>query len=417
MRRAVCLIATVLITLGLCQPAQAQSAVTLSDIRVDYSFGEVITFTARIQSQSTIQESMIVFQVQGDPNTRIAPIQIGPDGSSIYQYPIPGGLLRPFTPALRGFTPALRGFTRIFFWYRLTLQSGEIYTSPQYYFDYVDNRFSWQTLEDAAVRVHWYAGEITFGQAAFEVAHLGLLAVNSLIPTTASEPIDIYIYATPTDVQEALSLGGQPWLAGQASPDLGVALVSIAPGAEQTIAMQRQIPHELAHVLLYRHTGPAYVQLPTWLWEGIASLAELYPNADYVQVLGIANQNRSLLPISDLCDPFPQDTSRALLAYAESASFTRYLHDTYGTSGLLTLIQAYSDGLSCEQGVARAFGSSLSQLDLLWRKTALGENTGGIAFQNLSPYLILLIVILATPAHGLLMSGKRRRSHDTTSFK
>ncbi len=415
MRRAVCLVAAILITLGLCQPAQAQSAVTLSDIRVDYSFGEWITFTARIQSQSTIQESMIVFQVQGDPNTRIAPIQIGPDGSSIYQYPIPGGLLRPFTPALRG-------FTRIFFWYRLTLQGGEVYTSPQFYFDYVDNRFPWQTLEDAAVRVHWYAGEITFGQAAFEVAHLGLLAVNSLIPTTASEPIDIYIYATPTDVQNALSLGGQPWLAGHASPDLGVALISIAPGAEQTTAMQRQIPHELAHVLLYRHTGPAYVQLPTWLREGIASLAELYPNADYVQVLGIASQNQSLLPISELCGPFPpvglrQDASQALLAYAESASFTRYLHDTYGTSGLLALIQAYSDGLSCEQGVARAFGNSLSQLDLLWRKTALGENTGGIAFQNLSPYLILLIVILATPALGLLMSGKRRRSHDTTSFK
>jgi len=143
----------------------------------------------------------------------------------------------------------------------------------------------------------------------------------------------------------------------------------------------------------------------------------LYPNADYVQVLGIASQNRSLLPISKLCGPFPQDASRALLAYAESASFTRYLRDTYGTSGLLALIQAYSDGLSCERGVARAFGSSLSQLDLLWRKTALGENTGGIAFQNLSPYLILLIVILATPALGLLMSGKRRRSHDTTSFK
>lgn len=399
MRRAVCLIAAILITLGLCQPAQAQSAVTVSDIRVDYSFGEVITFTARIQAASVIQETLIFFQVQGDPNTRIAPIQIGADGMTNYQYPVSAGLLRPFA--------------RIFFWYRLTLEGGEVYTSQQFYFDYVDNRFPWQTLEDAAVRVHWFAGEITFGQAAFDVAHIGLQAINALLPATASEPIDIYIYATPTDVQNALSLGGQPWLAGQTSPDLGVALVSISPGAEQTTAMQRQIPHELAHVLLYRHTGPAYVQLPTWLREGIASLVELYPNADYVQVL----QNRSLLPISELCGPFPQDASRALLAYAESASFTRYLHDTYGTSGLLTLIQAYSDGLDCEQGVARAFGSSLSQLDLLWRKTALGENTGGIAFQNLSPYLILLIVILATPALSLLMTGKRRRSHDTTSFK
>jgi hypothetical protein len=412
-----------LITLGLCQPAQAQSAVTafvvtVSDIRVDYSFGEGITFTARIQSASVIQEALISFQAQGDPNTRIAPIQIGADGMTSYQYPISAGLLRPFTPALRG-------FTRIFFWYRLTLQSGEVYTSPQFYFDYVDNRFPWQILEDATLRLHWYAGDITFGQAAFDVARIGRLAVSSLIPTTASEPIDIYIYATPTDVQNALSLGGQPpglsartgWLAGQDCPDLGVVLVSISPGAEQTTAMQRQIPHELAHVLLYRLTGPAYNQLPTWLREGIASLVELYPNADYVQVLGIASQTQTLLPIPDLCGPFPQDALWALMAYAESASFTRYLHDTYGTSGLLTLIQAYTDGLDCEQGAARAFGSSLSQIDQQWRQAALGENVGGIAFRNLLPYLFVLAVILAFPAWGFRSARKRKTSHDASQSR
>jgi hypothetical protein len=315
-----------------------------------------------------------------------------------YQYPVSARLLHPFA--------------RIFFWYRLTLQGGEIYTSPQFSFDYVDNRFPWQTLEDASVRLHWFAGDISFGQAAFDLAHIGLQVVNALIPATPlglrqNEPIDIYIYATPTDVQNALSLGGQPWMAGQASPDLGVALVSISAGAGQTIAMLRQIPHELAHVMLYRYTGAAYNQLPTWLREGIASLAELYPNADYIQVLGIATQNQTLLPIPDLCGLFPQDASGALLAYAESASFTRYLHEAYGISGLLTLIQAYSDGLDCEQGAARALGSPLSQLDQQWRQKALGENVGGQAFRNLLPYLVILVVILAFPAWGFTTARKR----------
>ena len=395
MRRVLCLIVTASITLGFCKPARAQSAVAVTEAGVEYSFGEQITFTARIQSQSPIQEALLLFQVEGDPNTRVAPIQIGADGMTSYQYPLSAGLLRPFT--------------RISFWFRLTLEGGEVYTSQQFYFDYVDNRFPWQTLEDASVRLHWYAGEVSFGQAAFDVTHLGLLAVNALIPATQSEPIDIYVYATPTDVQNALSLGGQSWLAGQASPDLGVVLVSISPGVEQTSAMQRQIPHELAHVLLYRHTGAAYNQLPAWLREGIASLAELYPNADYVQVLGIAAQNQTLLPIPDLCGLFPQDASGALLAYAESASFTRYLHDTYGTSGLLTLIQAYADGLDCEQGALRAFGSLLSQIDGQWRQEALGENVGSLAFRNLLPYLIVLLVILAFPAWGFWTARKRSK--------
>ena len=417
MRRVLCLIVTASITLGFCTPAQAQSAVTVSDVGVDYSFGEEITFTARIQAASgmvgqsptIIQEALIFFHVQGDPNIRVAPIQIGADGMTSYQYPVSAGLLPPFA--------------RIYFWYRLTLQGGEVYTSPQFYFDYVDNRFPWQTLEDASVRLHWYAGDVSFGQAAFDVARIGLQAVNNLIPAAPlglrqSELIDLYIYATPTDAQNVLSLGGQPpglsartgWLAGQASPDLGMVLVSISAGAEQTIAMQRQIPHELAHVLLYRHTGAAYNQLPTWLREGIASLAELYPNADYVQVLGIAAQNQTLLPIPDLCGLFPQDASGALLAYAESASFTRYLHKTYGTSGLLTLIQAYSDGLDCEQGAARSFGSPLSQMDQQWRQAALGENVGGLAFRNLLPYLVILVVILAFPVWCFWAARKRSKA-------
>ena len=47
MRRVLCFIITVSITLGICKPAQAQSAVNVSDAGMDYSFGEEITFTAR----------------------------------------------------------------------------------------------------------------------------------------------------------------------------------------------------------------------------------------------------------------------------------------------------------------------------------------------------------------------------------
>jgi hypothetical protein len=396
LRRVAFLLAAGLLTLGFWNQARAQSGVAVTEARAEYRFGEQITFTARIQSPSPIQEALILFEVEGEANTRLAPLTVGADGWASYQYPLSAGLLRPFA--------------RIFFWYRLTLAGGEVYTSPQFVFDYTDNRFPWQTLEDAAVRLHWYSGEAAFGQAALDAARLGLAAVNALIPAAPGGPVDVYIYASAAEVQEALSLGGQPWLAGSARPDLGVALVSIAPGAGQAIAMQRQIPHELAHVLLYRHTGAAYNQLPAWLREGIASLAELYPNADYVQVLGSAAVNRSLLPISALCGLFPPDASGALLAYAESASFTRYLHDTYGTSGLRALIQAYADGLDCEQGAARAFGRPLSQVDQEWQQQALGEAVGGLAWRNLLPYWAILLAILALPVWEWWAARRRSKT-------
>jgi hypothetical protein len=203
---------------------------------------------------------------------------------------------------------------------------------------------------------------------------------------------------------------------GQASPDLGVALVSISPEAEQGIEMERQIPHELAHVLLYQRAGQAYERLPVWLREGIASMVEIYPNPDYRLALEAAGQNGTLMEMTSLCTPFPADAGRAFLAYAEADSFTRYLYNTYGSSGLFNLILAYADGLDCEQGARRALGVTLTQLDHRWRQSALGGNAGGVAVQNILPYLILLGIILIVPI-WLISVHLKRKTNDNTKPK
>lgn len=368
-------------------PAQAQSAVEVTDIFADYEFGEWVLFEATLQPPSAIREAYLFFQAEGDTYTHTVPLTLSENGHVTYQHNIPSGPLRPFA--------------RIFFWFKMVLASGETVDSQSYYIEYTDDRYPWQTLEGETVRVHWYAGDMTFGQASLDTARAGMQAVESLLSTTATSPVDIYLYASVADVQDALGLGGYSWVAGHASPDLGVVLVSIAPGETQAIEMERQIPHELAHVMLYRKLGQAYANLPTWLSEGIASLAEQYPNADYTQVLTVSAENDALIDIASLCGPFPADASGAILAYAESASFTRYLYDTYGTSGLQNMVSAYADGLTCEQGTQRAIGLPLTQLDLHWRQASLGENVSSVAFQNLLPYMAILLLILIIPAWRL----------------
>jgi hypothetical protein len=302
----------------------------------------------------------------------------------------------------------LRPFANVSYWYHLVLADGGTFDSPHYSFQYDDNRYPWQTLQDSNLRLHWYAGDDAFGQAAFDAARAGYQGIQSLFPVNDSQPVDIYVYASATDVQDALSLGGSSWVGGHASPDLGVALVSIPPGEAQSIEMERQIPHELAHILLYRLTGSAYAYLPTWLLEGLASQAELYPNGNYAQVLNLAVENDSLLDIANLCGPFPADASGATLAYAESDSFVRFLHDTYGTSGLQALIQAYSDGLACDPGAQHALGSPLTQLDLQWQQSVLGTNVNGLALANLLPYLALLGIVLLIPVWRLGLNWKEK---------
>lgn len=378
-------------------PARAQSAVELSDVQVSFLFGSQVTFSARIRAAVPVQEAWLLFQSAGESNAHLARLALSADGRAVYQHPIASSALRPFAP--------------VSFWYRVTLTNGEVYTSPPYTFEYIDNRFPWQILEDEWVRVHWYAGDLEFGQTAFDVAHVGLQKVSEILPYQKSPPIDLYIYASAMDLQNALALGGPTWISGQATPDLGVALVAIAPDSAATLEMERQIPHELAHIVLYQRAGAAYGRLPTWLREGIASLAEIYPNPEYHTALTTAAQNGSLLDMRDLCHAFPNDAGRAYLAYAEADSFTRYLYHTYGAPALFNLVVAYADGMDCEQGARHVFGLTLTQLDHRWRQSTLGSNVLLAAGQNILPYLILVLLILSIPAWGW-SRAMARRSHE-----
>jgi hypothetical protein len=374
-----CLLACLVVS-----PAAAQSSIQVSDVRVASQFGERVTFQGRVSEAASITEGFLLFRADGDENTRVYPLVIQPDGAFSYE----------FDPRNAG----LRSFALVRFFFRFTLVSGSTFDSPNYFFRYDDNRFPWQQLESGSFVIHWYAGDVAFGQAAEDSARKSLARLGEFLPIRLEKSIEIYVYSSGPDLQSALELGGQSWVAGHASPDLGVVLVSIPPGPEQGLGMDRLIPHELAHILIYQLTGERYNLLPTWLREGIASAAELSPSPDYDRALTLATENGSLLPMADLCGSFPPDASSRFLAYAQSASFTRYLLDEYGSSGLLNLVSAYADGLGCEQGSQRAFGQPLTQVERAWRANVLGENRAALALENLAGYLTLFFLILAAPA-------------------
>jgi hypothetical protein len=383
--------------LGSTWQAQAQSGIDVTNIQADYEFGEEIRFSAEVSAPSPIQEVLLLFRDLNEENTRV--ISLAEEaGRYYYAYDTSTNLLRPFAT--------------ISYSFQVTLKNGESFTSESSSFIYEDNRFDWQMREEDNIRVHWSEGDDAFGQAALDTARNGLVKIQSFFPIDKSEAFDIYIYASPSELQDTLFMGGELWVAGHANPELGIVLVSIAPGSQQTILMQKHIPHELAHIVLYRHVGENYNRLPTWLLEGIASLAELYPNPDYQLALERAVDANMLIPISELCQPFSRDASQAFLSYAEAASFTRYLHSSFGSSGLDELIRTYADGISCETGVMRVFSKPITYLDASWQESVLGANLLGVAFRETLPYLLLFAIILISPLGQAISSLRRQKNND-----
>ncbi|MBN2550009.1 MAG: hypothetical protein JXB15_12675 [Anaerolineales bacterium] len=376
---------TMILLLGFPQVAFAQPQITQTS--VVYTYGEQITFRLSLQSDQAVKKATIFFQADGDTHTNFGDAMIIPTGENLYEL--------SYTHQIENYR--LRAFSQVEYRVEVSLEDGAIYKSPPASFYYSDNRFEWQTQEEGPFIAHWYQGDMTLAQSVLDVAQAGMAKIQSLLALPAPASLDIYIYPDVNTMREVLNPSSADWVAGHADPDLGVVIVSLPSGPEQRLLTQQRIPHELMHIVLFQATGTGYTNLPVWLNEGLASLAELYTNPDYEFALENAVKADNLLPIESLCRTFPRDASNALLSYAQSASFTSYLHSTFGTSGLEKLVTTYANGLGCEQGFKTATGVELKQSERLWRRQALSENITLKAIENLAPWLVLLGAALAVP--------------------
>ena len=382
------------------KPGQAygQAGVVVEDARATINFGQSIIFEAKIKAPLPIQQASLLFREVNAESTYVETLQPADDGSVSFTY----------DASLNTFPP----FGWIVYWYQATLSDGNTYTSESAQIQYNDNRFPWQSETRNNVTVNWYAGEDSFGISALDAADAGMRTMNEIISISITEPVQIYIYSDVADLQNILQPGGgQGWVGGHANPQAGVVMAAIAPGSNQFIEMETKIPHELAHIMLYRSLGDSYSSQPAWLIEGIASMVEQYPNPDYARALEIAGENQSLIPFMDLCGSFPTDAGTAFLAYAQSQSFVTYIRDSFGISGLTRLTDSYSDGFNCELGTTNALGTSLSQLDIRWRETSLGQNSLGVALRNLAPFILLMGLVLMVPIWGALTFLRQRRKN------
>jgi hypothetical protein len=360
-----------------------------------YTFGKQITFIGVLPPGSKVDSATLYFLAEGELKTRSGAAAVDNAGQVRYVASL--------------VEDPIRVFSTVAYWFEVVLKDGQVLKSERGSLYYEDNRFDWHQRASADFRVHWYEGDEKFAQGLLDVAELGLENIQKYLPPLKlKNPVEIYAYASAQEMRASLQTLGNNWVGAHADPQLGVMVVSLPRGPEQRLEMERQIPHELMHLLLYQWLGVGYGNLPAWLNEGLASVAELYPNPDYLTLLDKANDGDQLLPIASLCQTFPRDASGAFLAYAQATSFTRYLYQQYGSTGLEKLARAYADGLSCERGVQTALGSTLSQLERGWRGEAFREEALLKVLSKLSPWLVLLLALFVSM--GFVLFGSRRKS-------
>lgn len=263
---------------------------------------------------------------------------------------------------LRGALPP--GVDLTYRW-RLVDAAGDATETEPRTFLWGDDRFDWTPLAGARVTVYAYAGDPGFNRAILETAERTVDRLETSYGARQSEPIRMWVYDSGDDFGGALRPNTEPWIAGASYPALDL-ILAVLP-ADDAGEIGRLVPHEISHVLLHQATENPFNEPPTWLDEGLATVAQEVADPAYPSLVRAAAKEGRLEPVRTLNAQFPYDADTARLAYAQSQGLVEFIQDTYGPDGLARLIAVFRDGVSYDQAVRQALGVSLDQLDRAWR--------------------------------------------------
>jgi hypothetical protein len=381
-------------------PVVQTTTPVVTALEPESKFGEQITFKVQAEPAQDLQE-LVVF--------------ITPEGQPTVWEKIPlteGNAQGEFAHTIHSRQLALFPFSQVEYRYEATTKDGQIIKTEPKTFVYADDRYKWQNKQAGPFDIFWNSGDLTLGQDIANIAQEGLDRGLSLLPVKAPEKVRVYAYSSAHDLQTALQMTNQPWVAGHATPELSMIMISIPNGPEKNMELRRQLTHELMHILQYQVMDKSFNQQPVWLVEGMASLAEIEVNPEYRTVLKAVGPQQ-ILPFRSLCIMFPREAASAFQAYAQSESFVGFLQQKFGSDGLMKLVEEYKNGVGCEEGVSNAFGFSLNQLQSTWEQETLGMNATGLAFTNLLPYLLLGLVILVPAIFAFIHFSKPEPAEDT----
>lgn len=374
---------------------QQTNEIVFSKVVIDYKFDEKVTFEAYVTPDHLLDqiERIEIYIYPNQDLPIVENVNFDPGGLIQFTFPISEKQWEPFI--------------QVVFLFHVTFQNGQEHFSDKFSFQYDDNRLEWNRISSPPFTVYWHSDDSLLGQMVLKTAFSGLQSAQEITGAVLQENVCIYVYSDLEYLRTALHLEDLTRLAAHAAKDRHVIILSAVPGPGLQLELERQLPHEIAHLLTNSMSGDRYDLLPHWLVEGIATISEIYPNSDYQRVLNTAAANGNLIPMQSLCEAFPENSSAAFLSYAQSGSFVNFLYKRYGPSGLNKLVMQYSTGVSCSSGIAEVFGETFNELEYRWQQEVLGIDSELLVFQNLSPYLVILFALLLMPMTPFLFKRKK----------
>jgi hypothetical protein len=349
------LILSVLLSLTFSLPAGAQGGIQTTLNEYEYVFRDHITFRLETSSETEITEVTLFARVSGESGrqrgepdfepSRSISVEIVWDEMAEDQYRPPGVTIK--------------------YWWQLKDAAGnELKTEPAT-FVYMDDKHSWQVLENKDLALYWYEGGNSQGSTLFERAVQALEQISNELGVKVEDQLKIFIYGSYEDLRASLGEGAHQWVGGISFTDYAIVAAGVPP-SNLSYGL-RVVPHELTHAVIAQMMEPPFGQLPHWMDEGLAMHYEGAMTLGELDALEEAIENNSLLSIRSLASNFPEDVDLATLSYAQSNSVIEYIFEVYGNETMAQLLEVFAVGAHQDDGFIEVLGFDVDGLEDEWR--------------------------------------------------
>jgi hypothetical protein len=339
--------------------AAAQSAIQVQESTARIAFPDTITFRLVAESDATIEEVTLHYGTDGrtcQSSTARQALEVDPglDVDVSWTWELKrSGTLPPGT--------------LVWWQWEIRTASGAPTRTDRQSQTVEDDEYTWQSVNESSITLNWAEGDAAFGAAMLRLAadSLDELAQNAGI--RPPDDIEIWLYPSAAEVQEAI-LHAPEWTGGVAFPAFNSVVLGVGPDEDAWAA--ESIPHELAHLIVgmvaFNCRG---IQLPTWLNEGLAVVAEGPADEAELDELQGALEAGRLPPLRTLANQFPADAYRAALAYIHSGQIVAFMIDEHGPDKMAALLAAMQGGLRIDPALRQVYGFDTDALDADWRQS------------------------------------------------
>lgn len=337
-------------------PAFARGGLTVLDSSVQAEFPSKLTFNLSVESNANITDIRLYYTVDRTSIARVT--------SEVYLEFEPADKVDVEWPWDMRDTGGLPPGAIVDYWWKVKDAGGNMVETTPVQAQFDDNRFSWQSLAEGEVVIYWYDGDEAFARELMIAVDQALARLAGDTGVHLKDQIKLFIYADTNDLLGAM-IFPQEWTGGVAFTEYGTMVIAISP--DDIDWGRRAIAHELTHLVIHQITLNPYIDLPTWLDEGLAMHTEGDLEPAFQRYLGGAIAGDSLISVRSLSSPFSAFAEESLLSYAESYSLVDFLINNYGQSKMLELLSIFRDGASYDEALERAYGFDMDGLNTMWR--------------------------------------------------